>query len=147
MKLHCCKIRLRPGEQEAGTDPALEQGSSRNKPVCLHQRAIHLPFGNSATGKLQWHLMYMFGQPRLGYMLLMATCCCGKLKCKDLFEMKEVSAHIHSGHFVTVKKECNIRGFACVGTCVAPHISQLEIILVPQAGACSMQPVERSPFA
>lgn len=107
---------------------------------------MHLPFSNGVTGKLQWHLMYMFGQPRLGYTLLMAACCCGKLKCKDLFEMKEVSAHRYSGRFVRMRKELNIQQFAYVGTCVALHISQLEIILVPQAGACSMQPVERSPF-
>lgn len=61
-------------------------------------------------------------------------------------EMKEVSAHTHSGHFVRMRKERNIQGFACVGTCMTFHISQPGTILVPHAEACAMQPVERLPF-
>lgn len=54
---------------------------------------MHLPFCNGAAGKLQQHLMDTYGQPRLGYRLLMATCCCGELKHEDLFEMKGFSTH------------------------------------------------------
>lgn len=107
---------------------------------------MHLPFSNGAAGKLQWLLMYTYGQPRLGYRLLMATCCCGELKHKDLFEVKELSAHTRSGHFVKVRREHNLQQFACVGICVALLTSQLEIILVPQAGAGCMQAVGRAAF-
>lgn len=69
-------------------------GTFKGWPVCLCQHAKHLPFSSGATGKLQWQLMYAIRQPKTGHTLLMATCCCGKLKCKDLRWRRSVLTHI-----------------------------------------------------